>query len=156
METSCSFTDGRKLLKYSEVWTHFWIVERWIVDGIVLVIEKGRKVGAEYSTEVGNIFQTSLDNSKVLCLGVGFLGVGSGGGGVLVVEEEEEEDGKFCILAGEEETPWLVVVPGAGYGRNTARPALLRTTTLPPDYIFFPLFVFFFLGGKRKRFSGLQ
>ena len=115
---------------------------------------------AQYFNEGGNIVHKKLVNSKVLCLGVGFLGVGSGGGGVLVVEEEEEEeeeeDGKFCILAGEEETPKLVLVPGAGYGRNTARPALLHTTTLPPDYIFFPLFVFFFLGGRLKRFSGLQ
>ena len=43
--TSCSFTDGRKLMKYSEVWPHFWIVDRWIVEGIVLVIEKGWKNG---------------------------------------------------------------------------------------------------------------
>ena len=102
----------------------------------------------------GLFFRKKLDNGKVLCLGVGFLGVGSGGGGVLVVEEEEEEekeeeDGKFCILAGEEETPKLVLVPGAGYGRNTARQALLHTTTLPPDYIFFPLFVFFFCFGGQ-------
>ena len=102
----------------------------------------------------GGYFQKSLDNGKVLCLGVGFLGVGSGGG-VLVAEEEEEEeeeDGKFCILAGEEETPKLVLVPGAGYGRNTARPALLHTTTLPPDYIFVPLFVFFFFGANLNDF----
>ena len=43
--TSCTFTDGRKLMKYSEVWPHFWIVERWIVGCRVLVIEKGWKKG---------------------------------------------------------------------------------------------------------------
>ena len=42
-----------------------------------------------------------------------------------------------------------MLVPGAGYGRNTARPALLRTTTLPPDYIFFPLFVFSILANLK-------
>ena len=41
------------------------------------------------------------------------------------------------------------MVPGAGYGRNTARPALLRTTTLPPDSIFFLLFVFFILANLK-------
>ena len=114
-------------------------------------------VGVEYLNTLmkGGIFFTNkLDDDKVLCLGVGFLGVGSGGGGVLVqeeVEEEEEEDGKFCILAGEEETPKLVLVPGAGYGRNTARPGLLRTTTLPPDYALCCLFFVFYSILRQNR-----
>ena len=104
----------------------------------------------------GLFFRKKLDNGKVLCLGVGFLGVGSGGGGVLVVEEEEEEeeeeeDGKFCILAGEEETPKLVLVPGAGYGRNTARPVLCSTPPLCHQII--NIFVFFVFANLKDSMA---